>query len=450
MPFTPTALLTLCFPMLLAQSDEAVLRALYTEALETQQSYQWLGEMCAIGHRFAGSENAAIAVQWGYDLMHKLDFDTVYLQKVEVPHWVRGAEKAMWGKLPLAVTALGGSVTTPENGLRAQVIEIKNFDELDSLGKLGQIRGKIVFYNYPMQQHFIKTFHAYSDAVKYRWLGALRASEYGAVASLVRSLTNRLDDFPHTGSMTYQDATVKIPGGALSTIASERLSEYLQQNPEGELFLQLESKDNGRTSSHNVIAEKFGSTHPEQIMVLGGHLDSWDLAEGAHDDGAGCVHAIGAAHLLMQRPEPLKRTLRIVLYMNEEFGLDGAKTYAEITEDDRHVLAIESDAGGYIPRGFSFDTDSLTLEKIRAFQPLFLPYGLFEFGNRGSGADVGQIRGKNIILGGLRPESQRYFDVHHAATDVYGAVNARELEMGTASLAAIIYLMDKHDIIAVE
>lgn len=427
--------------------DREVLRELYTKALEEQQSYKWLEELCAIGPRLAGSDGAAAAVEWGYNTMKKMPFDTVYLQEVDVPHWVRGHEEAYWNGFPLAVTALGGSISTPEGGLTAPVIEVRDFNELDRLGNLGELEGKIVFYNYPMKQHYIKTFHAYSDAVKYRWMGASRASEYGAVASLVRSLSNRIDDFPHTGTMTYRDAPKKIPGGALSTMASEWLSKRLQQSPNEPLFLRLESDDLGRTTSHNVIAERYGSAHPEQIMVVGGHLDSWDLAEGAHDDGAGCVHAMGAANLLMHRDEPLKRTLRVVLYMNEEFGLDGARTYAQLTKDNQHVLAIESDAGGYIPRGFSFDTDTVTLEKIRQFQPLFLPYGLFEFTNQGSGADVGQIQDPGAILGGLRPESQRYFDVHHAATDVFAAVNARELEMGTASIAAIVYLIDAYDII---
>ncbi len=427
-------------------SDREVMRDLYTEALEKQQSYRWLEELCAIGPRLAGSDGAAEAVKWGLATMNNMPFDTVYLQEVEVPHWVRGREEAQWKGFPLAVTALGGSVSTPVDGITAPVVQVNDFDELDSLGELGEVEGKIVFYNYPMKQHYIKTFHAYSDAVKYRWMGAARASEYGAVASLVRSLSNRIDDFPHTGTMTYKDAAVEIPGGALSTMASEWLSERLKQHPDEPMFLRLESTDYGRTVSHNVIAERYGAEYPEQVMVVGGHLDSWDLADGAHDDGAGCVHSMGAAHLLMQRDEPLKRTLRVVLYMNEEFGLDGARKYAELTKDDKHVLAIESDAGGYIPRGFSFDTDTTTLERIRKFQPLFLPYGLFEFTNQGSGADVSQIQDRHAILGGLRPESQRYFDVHHAATDVFAAVNARELEMGTASIAAIIYLIDTYDI----
>jgi carboxypeptidase Q len=442
-------------PLLFAQNssdDAAILRSLFTQALEKQQSYEWLRELCAIGPRFAGSPQASEAVEWGFETMSKMDFDTVYLQEVSVPHWVRGMESAVWrggrnrGNWPLAVTALGGSVSTPSQGIRAQVVEVKDYDMLDSLGKLGQLEGKIVFYNYPMKQHFIKTFHAYGDAVKYRWLGAARASEYGAVASVIRSLTHRTDDFPHTGSMTYQDAEVKIPAGALSTIAADKLSEMLIENPTGELELTLLSEDLGRAVSYNVIAEKYGTTFPEEILLMGGHLDSWDLAEGAHDDGAGCVHAMGAAQLLFEKNLALKRTLRVVLYMNEEFGLDGARMYAEATKDQRHVVAIESDAGGYIPRGFSFDTDSVNLLKIQALQPLFVPYGLFEFIPGGSGADVGQIRGKNMVLGGLRPESQRYFDVHHAATDVFEAVHPRELEIGTAAMAALIYLLDKYDI----
>ncbi len=428
-----------------AQSDEEVLRDFYTHALEEQQSYRWLGELCAIGPRLAGSEGATEAVKWAMKTMESMNFDTVYLQPVEVPHWVRGEEEARFGRFPLSVTALGGSISTPEGGITAQVVEVSDFSMLDSLGELGLLEGKIVFYNYPMKQHYIKTFHAYSDAVKYRWMGAAKASEYGAVASLIRSLSTRIDDFPHTGTMTYRDVKTKIPGGALSTMAAEWLSVQLKRQPDKKMLLRLESEDKGRTTSYNVIADLYGSTYPEQIMVLGGHLDSWDLAEGAHDDGAGCVHSMGAAQLIMDSDVALKRTLRVVLYMNEEFGLDGARTYAQMTHDQRHVLAIESDAGGYIPRGFSFDTDSITLEKIRRFQPLFLPYGLFEFTNQGSGADVGQIQDANAILGGLRPESQRYFDVHHAATDVYAAVNARELEIGTASIAAIVYLMDFYD-----
>lgn len=435
-----------------AQSDEKVLRELFTEALENQQSYKWLGELCAIGPRLAGSKGAQEAVEWGFQTMSKMDFDTVYLQEISVPHWIRGAEKATWeGKAtsfpyPLAVTSLGGSVSTPPGGLLARVVEVADFNELDSLGKLGKLQDVIVFYNYRMKQHFIKTFHAYSDAVKYRWMGALRASEYGAKAVVIRSLTLRTDDFPHTGSMTYEGAEKKIPAGAISTIAADNLSRMLRNDPQGKLRLILESQDFGRTVSYNVIADKFGAEYPEEIMLMGGHLDSWDLAEGAHDDGAGCVHAMGAADLLMKRKTPLKRTLRVVLYMNEEFGLDGARMYAKATEEQDHVIAIESDAGGYIPRGFSFDTDSVNLLKIQRFQPLFVPYGLFEFIPGGSGADVGQIRGKNMVLGGLRPESQRYFDVHHAATDVYGAVHPRELEFGTAAMAGLIYLLDTYDI----
>lgn len=432
--------------------DAQVLRSLFTRALEKQQSYEWLRELCAIGPRLAGSQGANEAVDWAFHTMREMDFDTVYLQEISVPHWVRGAESAAWrggrndGNWPLAITALGGSVSTPTNGLRAQVVEVKDYDMLDSLGKLGALQGKIVFYNYPMKQHFIKTFHAYGDAVKYRWMGAVRAAEYGAVASVIRSLTHRTDDFPHTGSMTYQDAKVKIPAGALSTIAADKLSEMLRENPEGELEIRLLSEDFGRAISYNVIAEKRGTTYPNEIILMGGHLDSWDLAEGAHDDGAGCVHAMGAAQLLFEQNLPLKRSLRIVLFMNEEFGLEGARMYAEATKDQRHAVAIESDAGGYIPRGFSFDTDSINLLKIQALQPLFVPYGLFEFIPGGSGADVGQIRGKNMVLGGLRPESQRYFDVHHAATDVFESVHPRELEIGTAAMAALVFLLDTYDI----
>ncbi|WP_448539255.1 M20/M25/M40 family metallo-hydrolase [Schleiferia thermophila] len=436
-----------CFAQLDQLSEDV--KKIFYHALTTEQSYHWLRSLCKdVGPRLAGSPGDLKAVEWSSTLMRDLGFDTVHILPVTVRHWERGKEKAVLKvdgkKIPLAVTALGGSVSTGSRPLKAQVIEVRDFDQLEALGE--QIKGKIVFFNYRMRKDFISTGSGYGDAVKYRWSGAAEASKFGAVAVLIRSVTTRADDHPHTGILTYQDAPVKIPAGALSYQAAERLEQILKKQPNTILELTLETFERDPKTSYNVVGELFGSTYQDKVLLAGGHLDSWDLGEGAHDDGAGVVHSIAAAAYLKQLGIQPRHTIRVVLFANEEFGLDGAKKYAQwVKESDtkKILLAVESDGGGFSPRGFTLDAPDSIVQKVREYRELFYPYGIYEIGKGGSGADVNQLKFTGAILAGLRVDGHRYFDLHHTIRDVFEEVNPRELEMGSAPMAAFLLIFDR-------
>lgn len=431
-------------------ADEAFIRGIYDEALRNQQGYQWLEELCKeVGPRLAGSEGAERAVVWAQETLDTLGFDRVYLQPVEVPHWERGdlSVSINGSNTPLNACALGGSVPTPEGGLTAEVIEIPDVDDLKGYSR-EEIEGKIVFFSAPMPQTYINTGSAYGEAVKKRHTGAMEASKYGAVAVIIRSVTTRMDDAPHTGSMTYEGAEKKIPSIALGYQSADRLKEALESNPELEVNMTLTSQWFDPVMSYNVIGEVIGSEFPDEIAVVGGHLDSWDLAEGAQDDGAGSVQSMDALFLLMRSGYEFKRTHRVVLYMNEEFGLDGAREYARVAQEqgERHVIGIESDGGGDVPRGFSIQALPTGVEAVQNFDWFLEPYGLREYSIGWSGADIGQLRSDDAILLGYRADNQRYFDYHHAPTDVFESINARALQLGAASMASMLYLLDKYEV----
>ncbi|MCC5944663.1 MAG: M20/M25/M40 family metallo-hydrolase [Bernardetiaceae bacterium] len=433
---------------------EQTLRAIFDEALTNNVAYQNLDYLAnQIGGRLSGSPQAAAAVEFARQVMDTMDLDKVFLQEVMVPHWVRGTPErcSLLGQHKnLAVCALGGSVATPNAGIRAEVVEVKSFEDLEKLGKKN-IEGKIVFFNTPMDPKFINTFHAYGGCAQYRVKGASQAAKYGAVAVLVRSLTLRIDDYPHTGVMVYEDENeVKIPAAALSTLASETLSEALQENPKERVFLKMSCKTLPDVLSHNVIGEIKGSEKPDEIILIGGHLDSWDIGDGAHDDGAGCVQAIEVLRIFKALGIKPKRTIRAVLFMNEENGARGAAEYARVAEAEKllHFAAIESDRGGFTPRGFTIDSeDPKTIAMFDKWRPLLAPFDLHKIEKGYSGVDIKplehvHIDSKNTILLGYEPDSQRYFDYHHAATDVFEAVNPRELALGAAAMAALVYLLD--------
>jgi hypothetical protein len=434
-----------------ALGEDKYIKEFYNISLSEQQAYKWLDHLCnEIGPRPAGSLNAEQAVSWAEEELKKLDLDSVWLQEVDVPHWVRGTEtakvKEFVKEYELAVTALGGSVGTPADGIFAEVVEVTSFDDLEKMGE-DKIKGKIVFYNIPMDPTNISTGFSYGQAGRQRWAGAMEASKFGAVAVLTRSLTLKPDNYPHTGSMSYGDAKVKIPAAALGIQSADFLHEKLQQNKGLKIELVLGCRSLERTTSYNVIGEIKGSEKPEEVVVVGGHLDSWDLGTGAQDDGAGSVQSMEVLYLFKKMNYKPKRTHRVVLFMNEEFGLDGAKAYAQYTKDNNinHVIALESDGGSGTPRGFSIDANMATVEAIREYKPLLSPFGLHEYTKGGSGADINQLKSENTILIGYRPDNQRYFDYHHAYTDRFEIINARELELGAAGMAALLYLLDKYE-----
>ncbi len=451
------SLLFIVFGVLIAQGQkqtevEKTLEDIYSTALLEGKSYSWLEHLSnQIGGRLSGSLNAERAVLWGKDELDALGLDKVWLQPVMVPKWIRGTfeyaniETSPGNTINVPVCALGGSIATPLSGIRAEVIEVKNFEELKTLEK-SEVKGKIIFFNRPMQADLVNTFAAYSGCVNQRYSGAEEASKMGAVGVIVRSMNLRLDDYPHTGSMSYGDLpnNKRIPAAAISTNGAELLSSMLTLNPKLRFYLKQNCKNLPDVQSYNVIGEITGSEKPDEIMVVGGHLDSWDLADGAHDDGAGVVQSMEVLRLFKEIGYKPKRTLRVVLFMNEENGQRGATKYAEVSKskNENHVFALESDAGGFTPRGFSIDTTPEKLEKIKSWETFFEPYLIHMFVKGGSGADINYLKTDANVLAGLRPDSQRYFDYHHAENDTFDAINRRELELGAATMASLTFLID--------
>jgi len=427
---------------------------IYDEALANGNSYEWLDYLSnQIGGRLSGSINYDRSVKWGMGELEMINLDSVWLQPVMIPKWVRGApeyahiESSPGNTISVPIAALGGSISTPSIGISANVIEVKNFKELKMIGK-DSIRGKIIFYNRPMDPTLINTFQAYGGSVNQRTQGAVEAAKLGAVGVIVRSMTTSLDDYPHTGSMYYDGLSLnqRIPAAAISTNGAELLSSMLSLNPNIKFFFRQNSKNFPDVLSHNVIAQINGSEKPDEIILIGGHLDSWDLGDGSHDDGAGIVQSMEVLRILKDLNYSPKRTIRVVLFANEENGLRGGTKYAKEARlnNEKHFFALESDAGGFTPRGFSFDTSEKEFKTIKKFENLFIKYGMDNFFIGGSGADIGPLKNGEVILAGLRPDTQRYFDYHHAASDTFDKINKRELELGAAAMTALVYLLDNY------
>ncbi|MCB0382121.1 MAG: M20/M25/M40 family metallo-hydrolase [Psychroserpens sp.] len=437
-----------------AQTDAENLKKIYNNSLTNGMSYQWLDYLSnQIGGRLSGSLNAERAVEYTKQEFEKLGLDKVWLQPVMVPRWVRGGpefayiETAPGKTTSVNICALGGSIATPSGGVKANLIEVGTYKDLEALGE-AQIKGKIVFINRPMQADLINTFDAYSGCSSERYSGAKEAAKYGAVGVIVRSLNLRLDDYPHTGSMSYGDLpnSQRIPSAAISTNDADLLSGMLALDKNIKLYFSQSCKQLEDVQSYNVIGEITGSEFPNEIIVVGGHLDSWDLGDGSHDDGAGVVQSMDVLRLLKESGIRPKRTIRAVLFMNEENGLRGGKKYAEVAtlKGENHIFALESDSGGFTPRGFSFQSNEAFLTKVQSWKSLFKPYLIHYFEEGYSGADIRPLANDNLVLAGLRPDSQRYFDHHHAANDTFEHVNKRELELGAASMTALVYLIDKY------
>lgn len=437
-----------------SQTDEEIFKTIYSTSLLNGKSYQWLDHLSnEIGGRLSGSLNAERAIEYTKSELEALGLDKVWLQPVMVPKWIRGAkeyayvENSKGETTVMNICALGGSVATNPLGLKAELIEVQNFEELKILGKEA-IQGKIVFYNRPMQADLISTFEAYGGCVNQRYKGALEAAKYGAVGVIVRSMNLRIDDYPHTGSMTYENLPIeqRIPSAAISTRHAELLSGMLKLDKSIKFYFKQNCKQLPDVQSYNVIGEITGSDFPNEYIIVGGHLDSWDLGDGSHDDGAGVVQSMEVLRLMKVANIKPKRSIRVVLFMNEENGLRGGNKYAEVAKQkgEKHVFALESDAGGFTPRGFSFDCSDAQFNKVLSWEHLFKPYLIHYFEKGGSGADIGPLKDDSIILAGLRPDSQRYFDHHHTSIDTFDAVNKRELELGAATMTALVYLFDKY------
>lgn len=443
--------------LLFAQTkDELALKEIYKSSLINAKCYPWLEHLSnTIGSRLSGSTGAEKAVLYTKAQLETLGLDKVYLQEVMVPKWVRGEKEIGYllvgkQKMTFPICALGGSVATPKTGIKATVIEVKSLEELTALGE-AKVKGKIVFFNRPMNPEFVETFKAYSSCVDQRSSGAKEAGKLGALAVIVRSMNLRLDDLPHTGATNYGDVVIdqRIPAAAISTNGAELLSKSLKVNPNATFYLKQSCQTFADVLSYNVVGELTGTEHPERIMVVGGHLDSWDLGDGSHDDGTGCVQSMEVLNIFKNIGYKPKNTIRVVLFMNEENGVRGGKEYENQSNKNKenHIFALESDSGGFSPRGFSIEADEANFNKIRGWASLFEPYLIHKFVKGHSGVDIGPLKSNSIIKVGLQPDSQRYFDYHHAANDTFDAVNKRELELGAATMASLMYLIDQNGII---
>ena len=445
----------LIFNKVYSQNDKFVneiISDIYSVSLNDSKSYDWLEYLSKnIGPRLSGSLNAERSVKWTKKTLESIGLDSIWLQPVMVPKWVRGnfeyafIESSPGNTINVNVCALGGSIPTPSSGIKSNVIEVKSFKELESLGKKN-IKNKIVFFNRPMQKELINTFESYSNAVNQRYDGARIASKYGALAVIVRSLTLKNDYVPHTGVMSYGNIPIKsrIPAMAISTNDADLLSSLLNLNPNLKFFMKQNCRNFPDVLSYNVIGEIKGSKKPNEIILIGAHLDSWDLGDGSHDDGAGVVQSMDVLRILKKINYKFNRTLRVVLFMNEENGQKGAIEYFNISKKKKtnHLIAIESDAGGFTPRGFSINTNDLKFKKILSWKKYFEKYQVHYFVRGQSGVDIEYLKNENNVLVGLRPDSQRYFDYHHSSSDIFETVNQRELELGTAAIASLVFLSD--------
>jgi len=435
-----------------AQGDDSVIiKAIANEILVNGKAYDNLRYLTKqIGSRLSGSQGMVKAEQWGLNTMRQTGADKSWLQECMVPHWVRGGKEELKvtngaeKNHQLAVVALGNSTGTGPKGINAPVIEIKSFEDLETNKE--NIKGKIVFYNYKFNPRFVRTFESYGDAVMYRYMGPAAAARYGAIGVIVRSMTHSVDNYPHTGSTASGDTIPKIPSMAIGLKDADWLHDQLQKTAVN-VFYKTNAHFLPDTIGHSVIGELTGSGTPDEIITVGGHLDSWDLAEGAHDDGAGVVQTIEILRALKAIGYKPKHTIRFVLFANEENGLRGGTKYAgeAKAKNEKHIFALESDAGGFTPRGFSFGGSPDQLKKVQSWIPLLQPYGVYEIEKGGGGADVGPVaEAFGIPAAELIPDSQRYFDYHHAKSDVFENVNKRELELGALNMAAFIYLVDKY------
>lgn len=428
-----------------------MIRSFFDDALTSDQLGNNLRYLTSkIGSRISGSDNANKAVTWGKAMMDNIAPDRVYLQEVMVPHWERGAKEqssfisTSGETVPMAVCALGGSIAT-KGTLKAGVVEVKTWKELSAL-KDEEVKGRFVFFNRPMDPKEIETFKAYLGASDQRYKGAIEAAKRGAVGALVRSLTLAKDNVPHTGAMSYEANVPKIPAAALSTASADKLSSELRKNANLIYSLQMNCLQLPDVKSYNVIGEIKGSTFPDEYVTVGAHLDSWDLSEGASDDGAGVVQTLEVLRLIKNSGSRPQRSVRAILYMNEESGAHGGIAYSKAANyaKENHVAVIESDAGGFTPRGFRIDGSPEVTAKFKNWSSLFIPYKISDIQSGQRGVDLVPMKGQAKALISLDCDDQRLFDIHHSSLDTFDKLNIREVQLGAAAMTALVSLITKY------
>ncbi len=426
-------------------------RRIVTATLEGNDAYNKLEHLCVnIGHRLSGSAGLEKAIDWAVAAMKKDGQQNAHRERVMVPHWVRGLESAAMVSpryVPFHMLGLGGSVSTPAGGITAPVIVVSDEDELDAVAD--QVPGKIVLFNKVMPPYDPERGTGYGATVRYRTQGARLAAQKGAVASLIRSVTANSLRTPHTGAMRYGDAQRKIPHAAISVEDAELLARLQARGVTPVVNLRMSAKTLPDAVSGNAIAELRGRELPHEIIVIGGHIDSWDVGHGAHDDGAGCVMAMEAINVLRKLNMIPRRTIRVVLWTNEENGLRGGRAYAKDHENEleNHIAAIESDSGAFAPRGYGIsctdkDREAVAVRQMREILSL-IPDSIsgLEAKAGGGGADISAMRGAGVLLIGHRVEGSTYFNYHHTPADTIDKVDPGLLSQNVAVLATVAYIL---------
>lgn len=441
-------LISAVFKVQSQNTDSLQIRKIFENAINNREAYHNLKFLCkqAPG-RLLGTENSIKALNYMKNYAEQMGADTVFLMAFQSPAWIHESSDASIinsnGKnRELSIAALGPSASTPKDGLTAEVIEVMSLEEIEKTGR-EKIAGKIVFFNRPMKSTFINPFRAYGDAVDQRYWGPVKASEYGAAAVIVRSMTPNFNGFPHTGSCGMREN--KIPAVAVSTMDADYLSLQLKDQPDLKLTINVQAVDTIVTT-YNLVADIQGKEKPEEIILVSGHIDAWFNTEGAHDDGAGCVQAMDVLRIFKDLEINNKRTIRAVMFMDEELYQSGGNAYAAYAAENQsdHLIAMECDAGAFMPIGLTFDADREFIEKVQKFKPLLKPYGGGFLKKGYGGVDISPLKKQGVPLSGLNTVRQRYYDYHHCETDTFEEVNFRELQMGTTLLAGFVYLIDKH------
>ncbi|MFP7654451.1 M20/M25/M40 family metallo-hydrolase [Chryseobacterium proteolyticum] len=432
-----------------AKEDSIQFRTISTEILNNGKGYEELRDLTQnIGKRLSGSEAYEKAVQWAAKELRNAGADKVWLQEVMIPVWKRGKEslyiKAGSGKpQSLKMLSLGNSEGTGGKDVSGEIIMVKSLEEYDRL-PAEKVKGKIVFFNHPFDQNYVQTFIAYREAGAYRRSAATLTAKKGGKFAIVRSLSSALDDVPHTGGMKYEDNMEKIPAVCIGNTTADQLEELLK-NQKVIATLNSNCGMKGEKLSHSVIGEITGKKD-QSVIVVGGHLDSWDVGEGAHDDGAGIVQSIEVLRTFKKLGIQNNHTIRAVCFANEENGTKGGKQYGKTAKDtnEKHLFAIESDAGGFSPRGISLEMDDTKRKQIQGWGNLFLPYGVYNFEGKYSGSDIAPLHDMGVPAAELVPDPQRYFDIHHTEEDTFEKVNRRELLLGSVVMTQLIYMIDKN------
>jgi len=446
-----------CFPLIVTaqlNKDSIMIKKMSDEIMNNGKAYDLLRELTKnIGGRLAGSPEQHNAAIWGKVNMEAYQPDKVYFQACKTPNWKRGGKDyaaivSVNGKplnKKLEVMALGNSLSS-KGLIEGDVLPIADFDELEK--RKNEVKGKIVYYHSILDPNEIETGKAYENAYSYRSDGPSRAAKYGAIGVMIHSLSTASDNEPHTGDMEYNDSFPKIPAIALGPIDANNLYAQAKKS-----IIRVQMQTYGYflpdADENNVVAEIKGTLFPDEIITIGGHLDSWDVNEGAHDDGTGVVHTMEVLRTFKALNYQPKHTIRFVLFANEENGGKGGLKYAELATQhkEKHVLALESDGGGFTPRAIGIGCSTDQLKRFQTWNQLLKHYGT-EIVAGGGGADIEPLvsADKNVILTSLIPDGQRYFDLHHAKTDVFENVNKRELLLGAVNIAAFIYLVDQYGV----